>query len=145
MRATLADLVYWRVRALSDVACGVGRARSRLVAHFVERLHYTYTQRATRGLRFADAALPSDFIRRNVWVQFCEDPLAVATVAARDVANLLWGSDYPHSEGTFPNSSATVAWLLREVSGPKREQIEWVTPQRYTALTTPLSQKDLRR
>ena len=44
------------------------------LAHFVERMDYTYTQRATRGHRFADAALPSDFVSRQVWVQFCEDP-----------------------------------------------------------------------
>jgi predicted TIM-barrel fold metal-dependent hydrolase len=80
--------------------------------HFVERMDYTYTQRATRGVRFADAALPSDFVRRQVWVQFCEDPLASQAIDFIGSANVLWGTDYPHSEGTFPRSRAVLDSLL---------------------------------
>ena len=37
---------------------------------------------------------PSDFFRRNVVLSFQED--------ATGVDNMMWGSDYPHSESTFP-------------------------------------------
>jgi len=71
---------------------------------FVERMDYTYTQRATKGLRFANAELPSDFVRRNVWAQFCEDPAAATVAQSIGSDRVLWGSDYPHSEGLFPRS-----------------------------------------
>jgi predicted TIM-barrel fold metal-dependent hydrolase len=91
--------------------------------HFVERLDYTYTQRATRGYRFRDGAVPSDFVRRQLSVQFCEDPFASHAIAAVGPERALWGGDYPHSEGTFPRSRATVARLLASCSPSAREAV----------------------
>ena len=42
-------------------------------------------------------------------MQFCEDPLAASTIDRLGATNVLWGCDYPHSEGTFPHS--------REIAG----------------------------
>lgn len=81
-------------------------------SHFVERMDHTYTQRATKGHRFANGARPSDFARAQVFVQFCEDPLVGGVIARQGADNVLWGGDYPHSEGTFPHSRALVDRLL---------------------------------
>jgi predicted TIM-barrel fold metal-dependent hydrolase len=90
-------------------------------AHFVERMDYTYTQRATRGHRFAAGAVPSDFVRQQVWVQFCEDPLAVSVIDALGSArNVMWGADYPHSEGTFPRSRDITARVLNHCDDADR-------------------------
>ena len=51
--------------------------------------------------------LPSDFFRRNIVLSFQEDAIGIRL---RDVIgpdnmiwdNMMWGSDYPHSESTFP-------------------------------------------
>lgn len=91
--------------------------------HFVERMDHTYTQRGTRGHRFVDGALPSDFVRRQVFVQFCEDPYVGATVGQVGAANLLWGGDYPHSEGTYPHSRALVERLLAGCTDDQRRRI----------------------
>jgi hypothetical protein len=53
--------------------------------------------------------LPSEFFRRNVVLSFQEDAIGIRL---RDVIgpdtmmwdNMMWGSDYPHSESTFPQS-----------------------------------------
>ena len=90
---------------------------------FVERMDYTYTQRATKGHRFADGALPSDFVRRNVWVQFCEDPLAAAVAQSIGSDRLLWGSDYPHSEGLFPRSREVFADRMASLDATARQRI----------------------
>jgi predicted TIM-barrel fold metal-dependent hydrolase len=100
------------------------------LAHFVERMDYTYTQRATRGLRFGDGALPSDFVRRQVWVQFCEDPLASHAIDVIGAANVLWGTDYPHSEGTFPHSRDVVDSLLGSQSAETRRAVLVDNPAR---------------
>ena len=86
-------------------------------------MDYTYTQRATRGIRFGDGALPSDFVRRQVWVQFCEDPLASHAIDVIGAANVLWGTDYPHSEGTFPHSRDVVDSLLGSQSAESRRAV----------------------
>ena len=124
VRSTLADLVFSGVLERHP-ALRVVSAEHEVgwLAHFVERMDYTYTQRATRGLRFADGALPSDFVRRQVAVQFCEDPLASAVIDAVGALNLMWGCDYPHSEGTFPRSRATVDRLLASQPGTVRRAV----------------------
>ena len=55
--------------------------------------------------RFKDDMKPSDFFRRNSAVAFQEDWVAVKSREAIGVGNLLWGSDYPHGDGVWPESS----------------------------------------
>jgi hypothetical protein len=58
--------------------------------------------------------LPSDFFRRNVVLSFQEDAIGIRL---RDVIgpdkmiwdNMMWGSDYPHSEETLPQSRRILA------------------------------------
>jgi predicted TIM-barrel fold metal-dependent hydrolase len=112
---------HWVRQALGDlIFSGVFERHPRLrvvsaehevgwLPFFVERMDYTYTQRATKGHRFASGVLPSDFVHTNVWVQFCEDPLAASVARSIGSDRLLWGSDYPHSEGLFPHSRAVFA------------------------------------
>src|ERR1700738_2270694 len=78
--------------------------------------------------------LPSDFFRRNVVLSFQEDaigirlpppfppPLADACGGGKGegVDNMMWGSDYPHSESTFPQSRKILAKILERV--PDDEQ-----------------------
>jgi uncharacterized protein len=90
---------------------------------FVERMDYTYTQRATKGLRFADGTLPSDFMRRNVWAQFCEDPAAAMVAQSIGSDRVLWGSDYPHSEGLFPRSREIFADRTAALDDAARRRI----------------------
>ena len=55
--------------------------------------------------------LPSDFFRGNVVLRFQVDAIGIRL---RDVIgpdkmiwdNMMWGSDYPHSESTFPQYRA---------------------------------------
>ena len=94
---------------------------------FLQRLDYNYTDRPPRGpewRRFADpAVLPSDFFKRNVFVSFQEDPygLRLRDVYSSDV--LLWGSDYPHDEGTFPHSREVIERTFRGLAAEDRRKI----------------------
>jgi hypothetical protein len=81
-----------------------------------------YTERAVgvRGRRFRDGMLPSDFFRRNVFISFQEDDLGIQLRSHIGVENLLWGSDYPHAESTFPRSRQIVDRILQGI--PETEQ-----------------------
>jgi predicted TIM-barrel fold metal-dependent hydrolase len=92
------------------------------VPYFLGRMDNVYTERAVgvRGRRFRDGMLPSDFFRRNVFISFQEDDLGIQLRSHIGVENLLWGSDYPHAESTFPRSRQIVDRILQGI--PETEQ-----------------------
>ncbi len=51
---------------------------------------------------------PSSYLRRQVHATFQVDQVAVANADHIGTDALLWGSDYPHMEGTYPNSREVV-------------------------------------
>ena len=92
------------------------------VPHFLSRIDETYTQRTPRDgwRRFGDASLPSEHFRRNVVVSFIDDRVAIALRHEIGVECLVWGSDYPHAESTFPRSRQTVDALMAGVDDAER-------------------------
>ena len=59
---------------------------------------------------------PSFYVRRQVHATFQDDRVGVANVGLTGVRAVMWGSDYPHEEGTYPNSRATVDRLSANMS-----------------------------
>ena len=55
---------------------------------------------------------PGTYIRRQVYASFQHDENAVPVAASTGFHNILWGSDYPHLEGTFPHSQQVLHHLL---------------------------------
>jgi hypothetical protein len=78
--------------------------------HLLSTMDYTCRERHGEAIyRFKGGMVPSDFFRRHVVLSFQEDAIGIRL---RDVIgpnnmiwdNMMWGSDYPHSESTFPQS-----------------------------------------
>jgi hypothetical protein len=59
--------------------------------------------------------LPSHYLRRQVHATFQRDPVAIASRAITGVECLMWGNDYPHPEGTYPDSRAVLTKTLAGV------------------------------
>ena len=93
--------------------------------HFLDRLDYTYTQRTQNGVwyRYKEDMLPSDYFHRNVFLAFQEDALGIRDRDIIGVDNLLWGSDYPHSESTFPRSRQILEEILVECTEEEKSKI----------------------
>jgi predicted TIM-barrel fold metal-dependent hydrolase len=93
--------------------------------HFLNLMDYTYTQRpqGKDWIRFKDGALPSDSFRRNIFISYQEDPLVGQLRSIIGVDNLLWGSDYPHGEGTFPRSRQILDGILEGVPELERDKM----------------------
>ncbi len=110
------------------------------VPHFLDRLDYTYTQRAHREgwTRFKSDALPSDFFHRNVFLSFQEDHLGIRDRDLIGVDNLMWGSDYPHTEATFPRSREILQRILRDVPPAEQDQIACLNVARRYHFDLPL-------
>ena len=84
-------------------------------------MDYTYRERHGEAIyRFKDGMLPSDFFRRNIVLSFQEDAIGIRLRDVIGVDNMMWGSDYPRSESTFPQSWKILAEILEGV--PNDEQ-----------------------
>jgi len=92
--------------------------------YFLNRLDVTYIERPSQTTyRFEDGALPSDFMGRNVYHSFQEDGLGVRDRDIIGVDRLLWGSDYPHAESTFPKSQEILDSILEGVPDDEKALI----------------------
>ncbi len=64
--------------------------------------------------------LPSEYFRRQGAVTFQHDPVGIANLPFTGARCLMWGSDYPHPEGTWPNSRTV---LERQLKGLAEDTI----------------------
>ena len=56
---------------------------------------------------------PSEYFKRQGHVTFGDDPVALTTLEYIGDDVLLWGSDYPHDEGTFPHSGEVIGRIFQ--------------------------------
>jgi predicted TIM-barrel fold metal-dependent hydrolase len=93
----------------------------------LDQLDYTYTDRPARGpewRRFADPdRLPSHFFRTNCFASFQEDAIGIRLRDLIGVETLMWGSDYPHTESTFPRSRQILDEILDGLDPDERQQV----------------------
>ena len=136
--AFVSNVDYWvRMSLASIIFSGVFERYPKLqigsvemelcwVPHFLDRIDYTYTQKAvefTRGHRFKEDALPSDFFHNNVFLGFQEDALGIRLRDIIGVDQLQWGADYPHQESTFPRSREIIEEILVDCTEEERAKI----------------------
>ena len=117
VRISLAHMIYSGVfERYPKLQVGAVEHELSWVPHFLERLDYTYSQRASgmSGHRFKEGLLPSDYFHRNVFLGFQEDALGIRLRDIIGVDNLQWGSDYPHQESTFPRSREILEEILAD-------------------------------
>jgi len=58
---------------------------------------------------------PSEFLREQVYASFQHDLTAVQAHTAMGWNNVMWGSDYPHYEGTYGHTQKTLHELFDDV------------------------------
>jgi len=66
---------------------------------------------------------PKEFIYRQVYVSFQHDETAVQTVTGMGYQNVMFGSDYPHLEGTYGHTQKTLHELFDGVDPAVRHRI----------------------
>jgi predicted TIM-barrel fold metal-dependent hydrolase len=80
---------------------------------------------------------PSEYIRRQVHATFMDDPSAVALRHFIGIDALLWATDYPHEDGTWPQSQAAAAQLFAGVDPDDRAAITGGTLAKLFAIEVP--------
>jgi predicted TIM-barrel fold metal-dependent hydrolase len=68
--------------------------------------------------------LPSEVFRRQCFATFQEDHAGLLAAERHDlVDNLLWANDYPHHEGSWPHSAASVERQMGHLRPESRASI----------------------
>jgi predicted TIM-barrel fold metal-dependent hydrolase len=71
-------------------------------------------------------ALPSECIKRQVYITFQDDRPGVLGAEALDLLdNVMWASDYPHGGATWPHSREIVDAQFRGVSKDVEKRLTW--------------------
>jgi predicted TIM-barrel fold metal-dependent hydrolase len=79
---------------------------------------------------------PSEFFARQGFITFTDDPIALHNIPFTGADCLLWGSDYPHDEGSFPHSQAVIARTFAGLSDHHKRQIVWENAARLYGFAT---------
>jgi predicted TIM-barrel fold metal-dependent hydrolase len=87
-----------------------------------DRMNEGYRQHAMR-VRPLLSVLPKEMLYRQVYASFQHDESAVAAHTAMGYPNVMWGSDYPHMEGTFGHTQKTLHELFDGVDAKAVQRI----------------------
>jgi predicted TIM-barrel fold metal-dependent hydrolase len=95
------------------------------IPHWLKQMDFTYVERPvfTKGWRSEQGLMPSDYWKKNMFVEFMEDDLGVQLREHIGVENMLWGSDYPHAEATFPRSQQFIQRMFKGVPDADLQKI----------------------
>ncbi|WP_261564959.1 amidohydrolase family protein [Frankia gtarii] len=66
---------------------------------------------------------PKEILYSQVYASFQHDASAVAALTGMGYRNVMWGSDYPHMEGTFGHTQETLHGLFDGVADDVRKRI----------------------
>ena len=126
IKECLADLIFDGVfERFPKVQVGAVEFELAWIPHFLDRLNFTYTQRTLKEdwYRYKEDMLPSDYFYRNVFLSFQEDGLGIRDRHIIGVDQMMWGSDYPHLESTFPKSQEILEEILSDCTEEEKAKI----------------------
>jgi predicted TIM-barrel fold metal-dependent hydrolase len=85
---------------------------------------YRIDKYAARGISTVKLPMkPSDYVKRQVYATFINDPVFMNLLEFYPADNIMWSSDYPHGQATFPRSQDYVSEHLSKVAEPDRRKI----------------------
>lgn len=87
-----------------------------------DRMNEAYRQHGA-AVRPKLSALPKEILYRQVYTSFQHDPSAITALTADGYRNVMWGSDYPHLEGTYGHTQQTLHELFDDQPAEVVERI----------------------
>jgi predicted TIM-barrel fold metal-dependent hydrolase len=111
---TLGELLWCDVfRRFPDLRFSLTEGDVGWIPYFVWRAEHVHARHHGWTLHeFPDGMGPEDVFRKHLLCCFISDPIGVELIDHFNIDNLCWESDYPHSDGSWPNSPEIVTKLL---------------------------------
>ena len=77
--------------------------------YLIERMDYEHKRYFDTVKDHRNERLPSELVRRQMWFSFEHDDIGTKMVPMIGEDNVMWASDYPHGDSTWPNSRKALA------------------------------------
>ncbi len=105
--------------------------------HWMYRADHAYNRHRNWLTSATLSKLPSEYFRENVSVTFQDDWVAFQITHLMNHRGLMWASDHPHSDATFPDSQKVLAEQTGHLSTEVRDDILWRNCARLYGLEQP--------
>src|SRR2546422_488383 len=96
--------------------------------YILERLDDTYEERLADDLKLP--LPPSAYFKRQMYATFQKDFHGVRAMAEIAPDNVMWGSDYPHRDGTWPFSQKAIEEQFRGIDPKIQRKMLWENVRR---------------
>jgi len=96
--------------------------------YILERLDDTYAERLADDLKLP--LPPSAYFKRQMYATFQKDFHGVRAMAEIAPDNVMWGSDYPHRDGTWPFSQKAIEEQFRGIDPKIQRKMLWENVRR---------------
>ena len=93
------------------------------VPHFTYRMDHAYRRHRFWLETGTLSKMPSAYFNENIYVTFQDDYVATHMTQLCATDRLMWASDFPHNDGTYPHSQAVIKKLTDGMSQQDRERI----------------------
>jgi predicted TIM-barrel fold metal-dependent hydrolase len=114
-----------------NVRIVLGEAGLGWVPYVLERLDHEHLKYRDVTKDVVLSEMPREYFRRQVYLTYEEDHLGLELLHHIGAANVMWASDYPHGDSTWPESlDAIRASGLGALSDADRSLILWETAAR---------------
>lgn len=80
---------------------------------------------------------PSEFVRRQIWATFQDDPIGPVAPELYGHGNYMWGSDFPHTETTWPKSMEVVTREFANVSAETKYDLTFGNVSKLYGIDVP--------
>jgi len=91
--------------------------------HYMHRMDHAAKFNVEGGVIKGLSKLPSEYIKNNVWMTFQDDPTAFNSLHQMPYTQLLWASDFPHTDSTWPRSQQLLAEHTVHLTEEQRQAI----------------------
>jgi len=92
------------------------------IPHFMYRMDHAFEKFGV-GLEQPLDLKPSDYVRRQLWATFQDDPIGPLIADYFGEDRYMWASDYPHTDSTFPHSREVIERDFAQVSDSIKRKI----------------------
>jgi uncharacterized protein len=97
------------------------------IAHFIQRLDHAYEKYRYLEPQGAIPHPPGFYFRRQIRATFQDDVIGVRTRDVIGADNLMWASDFPHSDSTWPRSREVIVRDFAGVPAPELNKMVFET------------------
>ena len=93
-------------------------------AYFTERIDYLFDRRRPfHTFSIPRDTLPSEYMKRNAYLTFMRDRSGILSREITGIDNLMWSTDYPHLDSTWPKSREMIDRLVGDIPEDEAHKI----------------------